>query len=187
MPKKKKANSKNQSHTSEKDKIPIKKEKNIVAKKENPYDFARITPSDLWHSFDDAFSKFRRDFEDLFFPSSWTAMFPSIPNSRTPLVDLIDQGANYLLKAEMPGFKKEDIEINVLENSISISAKMGWNYNDERQEYVCKERACRSFHRTIKLSEEIDMEKVIAELSNGILEVTLPKKKPKKKRKIKIK
>ena len=187
MPNKEKANSKKQSHPSEKKKVPIKKEKNIIAKKENPFEFARISPSDLWHSFDDVFSRFRSDFEDLLFPSSWTGIFPTIPATRTPLVDLEDQDKNYLLKAEMPGFKKEDIEINVQEDSLSISAEVGWDYDKKEQEFVCKERACRSFNRTIKLPEEIDVEAVVAELADGILEINLPKKKPRKIRKIKIK
>jgi HSP20 family protein len=168
-----------------KTKIPIKKTK--ITKKEDPFVFHPLIPSDLWHSFDDMFSRFRSDFEDLLFPTPWTSIFPSIPETRTPLVDLEDQGKNFLLKAEMPGFKKEDIEINVQEDSISISAEVGWSYDKKEQEYVCKERACKSFYRTINLPEEIEVEKVVAELSDGILEVNLPKKKPKKTRKVKIK
>lgn len=169
-----------------KTKVPIKKSPPIK-KKEDPFIFHPLVPSDLWHSFDDMFSRFRSDFEDLLFPTPWTSIFPSIPETRTPLIDLEDQGKNYLLKAEMPGFKKEDIEINVQEDSISVSAEVGWSYDKKEQEYVCKERACKSFYRTINLPEEIDVEKVVAELSDGVLEVNLPKKKPKKTRKVKIK
>ena len=169
-----------------KTKVPIKKIK-PKKRKEDPFIFHPIVPSDLWHSFDDMFSRFRNDFEDLIFPTSWTSIFPSIPETRTPLIDLEDQGKNYLLKAEMPGFKKEDIEINVQEDSISVSAEVGWSYDKKEQEYVCKERACKSFYRSINLPEEIDVEKVVAELSDGVLEVNLPKKKPKKSRKVKIK
>lgn len=187
MPHKKKASSKKEVTSSKKTKVPIKKGKEIIPSKENPFEFATISPSDLWHSFDDVFSRFRSDFEDLLFPSPWTSIFPTIPETRTPLVDLEDQGKNFLLKAEMPGFKKEEIEINVQEDSISVSAEVGWSYDKKEQEYVCKERACRSFYRTIQLPEEIDVGKVVAELSDGVLEVNLPKKKPKKKRKVKIK
>jgi HSP20 family protein len=186
MPRKKKSTSKKAS-ISKKIKVPIKKAKKIIPRKENPYEFAIISPSDLWSSFDDVFSRFRSDFEDLLFPSPWTNIFPAIPETRVPLVDLEDQGKNFLLKAEMPGFKKEDIEIDVQENSISVSAEVGWSYDKKEQEYVCKERACRSFYRTIQLPEDIDIEKVSAELSDGVLEINLPKKKPKKKRKVSIK
>ena len=59
--------------------------------------------------------------------------------------------------------------------------------NKKEQEYLCKERECNSFYRTIQLPEEINVEEVSAELSDGVLEVNLPKKKPKKKRKVTIK
>ena len=167
-----------------KTKIPIKKN---IQRKENPFLLTTYTPSDLWNSFDNVFSRFRSDFEDLFFPSPWTNNFPIIQETRSPLVDLEDQGKNYLLKAEMPGFKKGDIEIDVKDDSITISAKVGWNYDKKEKEYICKERECKSFYRSVQLPEEIDIDKVVAELVDGLLEINLPKKKPKEKRKVKIK
>ena len=186
MPRKKKANPNKESSTSKKIKVPIKKEKKIIPRQENPLAFATLFPSDLCNSFDNVFSQFRNDFEDLLFPSPWTSIFP-ITQTRTPLVDLEDQGKNFLLKAEMPGFKKEDIEIDVQEDSISVNAEVGWVYDKKEQEYICKERECKSFYRTIQLPEEINVEEVVAELSEGVLEVYLPKKTPKRKRKVAIK
>lgn len=178
MPRKRKAKKK---------KVTIKKGTTITPKKESPFLITPIVPSDLWHSFDDVFSRFRSDFEDLFFPSPWTSIFPTITTIRTPLVDLEDQGKNFLLTAEMPGFKKEDIKIDVKEDSISVSAEVGWSYDKEEQEYICKERECKSFYRSIQLPDEVNVEKVTAELSEGVLEINLPKKKPKKTRKVTIK
>jgi HSP20 family protein len=166
--------------------VPIKKAKKVVPRKQSPFTFTTMVPSDLWDSFDDVFNRFRGDFEDLLFPSPWPTFYPAIPEVRTPLVDLEDQGKNFLLKAEMPGFKKKDIEIDVQEDSISVSAEVGWSYDKKEQEYICKERECRSFYRSIMLPEDVDVEKVSAELSDGLLEVNLPKKKPKKKRKVSI-
>jgi len=187
MPKNKKAISTEATPTTKITRVPIKKRKKIIPRKEKPYEFAIISPSDLWSSFDNVFSRFRNDFEDLLFPSPWNSIFPAIPETRRPLVDLEDQGKNFLMKAEMPGFKREDIDLDVQENSISISAEVGWSYDKKEQKYVCKERACKSFFRTIQLPEDIDVEKTSAELCDGVLEVNLPKKKPKKRRKIAIK
>jgi HSP20 family protein len=185
MPKKKKAPQK-KPQTSKKNKVPIKTTK-ITPRKEKPYEFALITPNDIWSSFDDVFSRFRSDFEDLLFPSHWDNIFPIIPETRSPLVDLEDQGKNYLLKAEMPGFKKGDIEIDVKDDSVTVSAEVGWSYDKKEQEYICKERECKSFYRSVQLPEEIDIDKVAAELDDGVLEVNLPKKRPKQRRKVKIK
>lgn len=124
MPKKKEA---------KKEKVPVKKERTIAPRK-STYAFPSLGTSDLWRSFDDVFNRFRSDFEDLLFPSPWIDVFPIVPVVRTPLVDLEDQGNNFLLKAEMPGFKKEDIEIDVQEYSISVRAEVGWIYDKKEQE-----------------------------------------------------
>jgi HSP20 family protein len=87
----------------------------------------------------------------------------------------------------MPGFKKEDIEIEVTDNSMAISGYAGWKYDEKGKLYICKERACETFYREITLPEEIKSDDVTANLADGVLEVTLPKKAPKKKTKVEIK
>jgi HSP20 family protein len=148
---------------------------------------APAAPLDLWRAFDDAFERFRSDFEDLMFPSYWDRTLALLPETRVPAVDLEDRGKDYLLKAEMPGFKKEDVEIEVQDDSVAITGKVGWKYDEKAEAYICKERACKSFYRTVELPEEIKVNEVAANLSEGVLEITLPKKAPKQKRKIVIK
>jgi HSP20 family protein len=144
------------------------------------------SPSDLWQAFDDTFKRFRDDFEDIFFPPSWVKAFSFIPETRVPAVDLQDREKDYLLKAEMPGFKKEDIEIEVQDDSIAITGTAGWKYDEKGQLFICKERACKTFYRRVELPEKIKVDEVIANLTEGVLEITLPKKTPKQKRKIAI-
>jgi len=182
MPKKKKTTKKEEA---KKTKVPIEKKKKFIVagKKESPYAFAPIG-SDLWRAFDDIFESFRQDFEDLLFPSPWTRTFPALTETRAPLVDLEDRGKDYLLKAEMPGFKKEDIEIEVQEDSVEITGRVGWKYDKKAIGYICKERACESFYRLLQLPEEIKIDDVTANLEDGVLEIVLPKKAPKKKRKM---
>jgi HSP20 family protein len=164
-----------------------KKKKSIVAqKKDNPFVVAPIG-SEVWRAFDNIFDNFRSDFEDLLFPSPWTSTYPVIPDIRVPLVDLEDRGKDFLLKAEMPGFKKEEIEIEVQEDSVEITGRVGWKYDKKAKGYVCKERACESFNRIVTLPEEIKTDAVTANLANGVLEIVLPKESPKKTRKINLK
>jgi HSP20 family protein len=149
---------------------------------------APATPPELWRAFDDVFETFRRDFEELLYPSSyWNRMMSFKPETRVPAADLEDLEKDFLLKVEMPGFKKEDIEIEAQDNSIEITGKAGWKYDKKEQAYICKERACESFYRRIELPEEIKIDAVTANLSEGVLEVTIPKKAPKQKRKVAIK
>ncbi len=144
-------------------------------------------PLDLWRAFDDVFGRFRSDFEDLLFPSYWDRTLSLMPETRVPTVDLEDREKDYLLKAEMPGFKKEDIEIEAQDDSVVISGRVGWKYDKKAQAYICKERACESFYREVQMPEEIKADEVTANLSEGVLELTLPKKAPKAKRKVTIK
>ncbi len=104
-----------------------------------------------------------------------------MPETRVPVVDLEDREKDYRLKAEMPGFKKEDIEIEVQDNLVVIAGEVGWKYDKKEHEYICKERACKSFYRVVDLPEEIKADEVTANLSEGVLEVMLPKKVPKQK------
>jgi HSP20 family protein len=184
MPKKKEAPKEGSSKTE----VPIeKKEKAIVPqKKESPFLLAPAG-SDPWRAFDEMFENFRSDFEDLLFPSPWTRVYPMMAETRVPLVDLEDRGTDFMLKAEMPGFKKEDIEIDVQEDSVEITGNVGWKYDKKAKDYICKERACETFYRSVQLPEEIKTDEVKANLTDGVLEVVLPKKAPKKTRKVPIK
>jgi HSP20 family protein len=148
---------------------------------------APAAPLNLWRTFDDVFGRFRSDFEDLLFPSYWDRALALLPETRVPAVDLEDREKDYVLKAEMPGFKKEDIEIEVKEDSVEITGTAGWKYDKKERAYICKERACESFYRMVEIPEEIKVDEVTADLSEGVLEISLPKKAPKKKRKITIK
>ncbi|MGZ4851332.1 MAG: Hsp20/alpha crystallin family protein, partial [Candidatus Bathyarchaeia archaeon] len=66
----------------------------------------------------------------------------------------------------------------------AITGTAGWKYDEKGQLYICKERACKTFYREIELPEEIKIHEVNANLTDGVLEITLPKKAPKQKRKI---
>jgi HSP20 family protein len=61
--------------------------------------------------------------------------------------------------------------------------RAGWKYDDKTKKYICKEKKCESFYRMVELPEEIKTDEVEAELKDGILEVALPKKAPKHKKK----
>ena len=148
---------------------------------------APATPLNLWQAFDNTFERFRDDFEDLLFPSNWIDAISIIPQVRVPAIDLEDQEKQYMLKVEMPGFKKEEIEIDVQDDLVTISGEAGWKYDKKAQDYICKERACQSFYREVELPEEIKADNVSANLSDGVLEITLPKKTPKQKRKVTVK
>ena len=141
--------------------------------------------------FDRVVESFRSDFEDLLWPSGSSieplfSMMPAV-EVRVPQVDLEDRGKDFRLVAEMPGFKKEDVNIQVCNDSVEIEGIVGWKYDDKTKEYLCKERECETFYRMITLPEEIKTDNIEANLKDGVLEIVLPKKTPKQKKKISVK
>ncbi len=172
--------------TSKETKISVTKKKTTAISKPSKKPSAPSTPLDVWQAFNDTFTRFRNDFEDILFPDL-TQRFSFIPEMRVPVIDLEDKEKEYVLKAEMPGFKKEDIELEVQDNSITITGTAGWKYDEKGKLYICKERACKIFSRSVELSEEVKIQEVEANLTDGVLEIILPKKMPKQKRKISVK
>ncbi|HMK95030.1 MAG TPA: Hsp20/alpha crystallin family protein [Candidatus Limnocylindrales bacterium] len=167
--------------------LAVMKKAALPAKKapRKPTAIRKAEPQDIWQAFDETFERFRNDFQDILLPFS--DVIVPMPETRVPAIDLEDHEKEYVLKAEMPGFKKEDVEINVQDDAVEISAVTGWKYDAKEQTYICKERACKSFYRYVDLPEEIKVDDVNADLSNGVLEIKLPKKTPKAKRKVQVK
>ncbi len=107
------------------------------------------------------------------------------PGFREPLVDVADMGKQIRVVAELPGVEKKDIELSVDSIGLRISAKSGFEKKEEKKEqgYFYHERRMQGFFRTIPLPVEVLPEKAIAEFKNGILSVTIPKKRPGEKQK----
>jgi HSP20 family protein len=147
------------------------------------------SPSELWSEFDKTFDRFRRDFENLLWPSERYRALPMMPEleTRMPAIDLEDRGDRFVMSVEAPGFKKDEIEINVWDGSVEVSGCKAEQKEEETEGYVRKERSSESFYRKMALPEEIKIEDAEASLQDGVLELVLPKKVPKKKKKVTVK
>lgn len=122
------------------------------------------------------------DFERSFFPAERR----QLPAFRT---DIKDEGDHFLLEAELPGFKKEDIDLQLQDGVLTISAKHEETVESKEDEgkYVCRERRYGSFQRSFDVSG-IREDGIGAAYDNGILRLTLPKlgEEPPQSRKIDI-
>ncbi len=78
----------------------------------------------------------------------------------------------------MPGVKKDEINLNVSDNSIEISAQHKEEEEEKKKNYLRKERSEVSYYRTLPLPEKILSDKTQAKLTDGILNVTIPKAVP---------
>ena len=103
-----------------------------------------------------------------------------------PLVDIYDSKDNLVVKADLPGLSKEDIQVAIQENILTISGEKKQELNVSENEYLRTERFYGSFHRAITLPTEVDRTKVQANFKDGVLELILPKKEEAKPQQIKI-
>jgi HSP20 family protein len=95
---------------------------------------------------------------------------PSIPS-----VDIIDRDDEVVVKAEVPGYKKEDIEISVSDASLTIKGETRTEKKEEKGDYYRCEISRGAFSRTLALPAAVDESKAQAVMKDGVLELTLPK------------
>jgi HSP20 family protein len=92
-------------------------------------------------------------------------------------MDVKEADGMYTVKAEIPGVKKEDIHVSVEGNRVSISAEVKQQKEEKEGERVIRsERSYGMASRSFSLADEVDQGKVQAKYSDGVLELTLPKK-----------
>ena len=108
---------------------------------------------------------------------------------RFPALDVEDKGSTIVVKAEIPGMKAEDVDVQLYDGQLVICGekKEEKEEKDEEKKYYYKERTFGSFSRMVSLGQEVNPEKVKAEYKDGLLTVTLEKTEAKKARKISIK
>jgi len=125
---------------------------------------------------DKVFDNFKRDFEHAFAPAF--AAKPLHLFENTTACDLVDEGDKFVVTADMPRIKKEEINLNVGDDYIDISAEHKESEEEKKKKYIRKEHSEISIHRRMSLPEMVKSFDVKAKLTNGILTVEIPKEKP---------
>jgi HSP20 family protein len=105
----------------------------------------------------------------------------------TPVTDLIETDESYLLSVDLPGIKKEDIKIEVVENTIVISGERQVQKRTENEKFQHSEKNYGYFKRSFSLPKSVDANAIQALHQDGVLEVTLPKTQEVKIKKIEVK
>ncbi|GAB4244945.1 MAG: Hsp20/alpha crystallin family protein [Deltaproteobacteria bacterium] len=127
------------------------------------------------------FEEFERRFEDFFrrpfalMESPWWTRWPAMSGEISPAVDVYEDGADVVVKAEIPGMKKEEIHVDINEKTVTLSGEKKKEEKIEKKNYVRIERSCGSFARTIALPAEVVTEKARATFKDGVLEIRAPK------------
>jgi len=93
----------------------------------------------------------------------------------TPAVDIYETSDTIVMKAELPGVTREDIQIQINENTLTLKGERRFARDVQEESYLRIERAYGSFHRSFSLPASIQQEKIRALFKDGVLELTLPK------------
>ncbi len=139
---------------------------------------------DIEHWFEEAWKK---PFS-LFGPSIWPDLRVAERYEISPSVDIFEEGNEVIMKADIPGMKKDDLKIDLTENVLTISGEKKKKEKIEREDYFRYERSFGSFYRRFELPGDLDTEKIKAHFEDGVLEVRIPmtKEAEKKHKKISI-
>ena len=124
--------------------------------------------------FNEAFAS-SKDFEDEVSMSAWR-----------PAVDIFDTDNAIVIKAELPGIKKDNVSIDVKGNVLTIKGERSFDKEIKEENYYRKERSFGKFQRSFTLPEAIKPEAIKANFKNGVLEIEVPKPEEKKPKQISI-
>ena len=111
----------------------------------------------------------------------------SVRKARIPAVDVAETDTAYQVKAELPGIRKEDLDVTVDDGVLTIKAE----HNDNQEQtgngqLIRQERSYGKFVRSLRLGANVDEQSIVAEYRDGVLHVTLPKVKEVQPRKVEV-
>jgi HSP20 family protein len=144
--------------------------------KKNPLSLAKTEPASALSPFEE----FERRFEDFFrrpfslMEAPWTR-WSAIAGDVSPAMDIYEEGNDIVVKAEIPGMKKEEIHVDINEKAVTVSGEKKKEEKVERKDYVHLERTYGSFARTFALPAEVQTDKARATFKDGVLELRVPK------------
>ena len=104
-----------------------------------------------------------------------------------PRTDLSETDDAFRIRLDVPGMTKDDIAINLQNNTLTVSGERSSERQEDGEEYVRMERAFGNFHRTFTLPDAVDPDRVEATYDEGVLTINVPKTEKSTRRQIEIK
>ncbi|MDI1361802.1 Hsp20/alpha crystallin family protein [Methylotenera sp.] len=125
-------------------------------------------------------------------PSLWNWDTPAVDTifefdgQRLPSLDIIDRDSEVIVRAEIPGIEKKDLNISLADNILTIKGQTNSESKEEKGDYYRHEISSSSFARSVSVPGTVDIANIVANLKDGILEIKLPKIEASKRRSIKV-
>jgi HSP20 family protein len=108
------------------------------------------------------------------------------PRRWVPAMDLVEHEGDFVLRADLPGLTRDDVDIAVTDNVLTVSGERRFEHEDRKEGFYRLERGAGSFSRSLTLPEGVDAEAIQASFENGVLEVRIPKPEQRKPRRVEI-
>jgi HSP20 family protein len=139
------------------------------------------------------FGEIEKRFEELFrkqffvFEPSWFSKLRAFHMEElSPTADIFESNGDVVIKAELPGIKKEDIDVKITGHTVTISGEKKEEEKVEKKDYYRVESLHGSFTRTLNLPSEVQTDKATAALKDGVLEIRIPKTEDAKRKEKKV-
>lgn len=147
---------------------------------------ARFNRPELWNlNTQDPFTTFRDELNRLFGGSAFEPSLDAL-NHWAPAVDVYEDKESVIVQAELPGLKKEEIEISLHENLLTIAGERKQESKEDSAAVSRSERYFGRFQRSVGLPKAVDASKVKAAYKDGLLTITLPKAEEARPRQIQV-
>ncbi len=133
------------------------------------------------------FKEMQRMIDRLFdeFPYEWPTLSRRFDEVIAPM-DIFETEKGYEIEAEIPGMKKDDIEVNVTDRVLTIKGEKSDERKEEKKGARILERSYGMFERSFTLPDDADPEKIEAKYEDGVLKLLIPKRPESKSKKVKI-
>ena len=152
------------------------------------------TTNDSGNSYLAAFKDLENRVENMF-QNMWSDPFhhEMLPDafsfsslSKMPKIDVVDREKEIFVKAELPGFEKDDLDISIANNQLVIKAKTCKEEKEEKGDYLKQEIRKSEIYRSVSLPAKVEDENIKTSYKNGVLELTIPKHEKSQRKQIKV-
>ena len=121
------------------------------------------------------------------FPTAFAGFYDGAERREWSIpLDIVRDGDNVTVQASLPGVQPDDINVTIEDGVLTIKADTKAQEEREDGGYVVRERRAGSFHRSLRLSDQVDTDKVEPRYENGVLTITLPVAESKKAKHLKV-
>lgn len=143
-----------------------------ISRREDPFDMFAAGPFAMMRRLQNDFDRFFGSFG--FGPSSGSALAGREGADWTPAIEAFQRGSEFVVRAEVPGLSRDDLSVEVAEDTLTIRGERKYDHEEERDGIFRSERSYGSFYRTIPLPDGAVSDSAKANFKDGVLEIVIP-------------